>query len=185
MSVRIKSRWHDQNQERSLAEIAGAVGFNAWKAAANALLELENEGFMTYSNDHRLLVMSEFLAFLLQVGDRLAHQFQLDDDERKEFVTGLARHFITTFSDNKQELLGPGDYATPFIDLLNQRGEEYAETSFADGEAKIDFLRVLGNHVAEVIGDSDNQHWIAQHVMELEGPDCVKIVRKAMESLLK
>jgi len=184
MSVRIKSQWHDQNRERSLQEIAGAIGFNAWKAAANALLELENEGFMTYSNDHRLQVMSELLAFLLQVGDRLAHQYQFDDQERQIFVTALARHFITTFAENKQELLGPGDYATPFIELLNQRGEEYAETSFAGGEAKVDFLRVLGNHLAEVIGDSNNRHWIVQHVMELEGPTCVNVVRKSMESLL-
>ncbi len=180
MSLRLKSRWH-KDKHRSLDEISSAIGFIIWKIAANGLLELENEGFVTYSNDHRLEVMSEYLAFMLQVADRMAYE-RMENEDRAEFVNGLAGYLAMTFVENKQELLGAGDYRTPFIELLNQRAEQYAPLTFADNEAKIDFLRLFGESIEAVMGDKDRQ-WITQYIIEIEAPPAVKRLAKSMNDL--
>ncbi len=87
--MRIKSRWNKRAQEQSIEDIAGALGFISWKIATNGVLELENKGYQTDSNAHRLQIIREFLAFLLQVADRLAYE-QLDEEERQRFIIALA-----------------------------------------------------------------------------------------------
>ena len=64
--MRIKSRWNKRAKKQSLEDIAGALGFISWKIATNGVLELENKGYQTVSNAHRLQIVGEFLAFLLK-----------------------------------------------------------------------------------------------------------------------
>ncbi len=191
MSVRLHTRWHDKDRSRSLPELAATAAFHAWKIAADALLNLENEGFATASNAHRLQVLAEFLAFLLQSADRLMYEREAEEEARQTFVHAMALSLADSFAHNGNDLLGPGEHRTEFIALLNARAEEYAQTQFAQGEAGIDFLRVLGNYVADALAASPSAHapantlhWAAQHVMELEGPQCVKSLRKSMDGLL-
>lgn len=184
MSIRLKTKWHEKGRERSVEEIAGTLGFIVWRIAANGLLELENEGFVTYSNAHRLEIMAEFLAFLLHSADRLAYdEHKLDADSRAELITAVALHLADTYAENQQDLFGPGDYKPPFIDVLNRRGEEYSELGFSGGEAKLDFLRHFGERVAEILGEK-NRHWASQHIIELDGPEALKPLRKAMQDML-
>jgi hypothetical protein len=184
MSLRLKTKWHNKNKDRSLTEIAQALGFMIWRIAANGLLELENEGFVTYSNAHRLEIMAEFLAFLLHAADRLAHDDHgMDDDSRRELITALALHLATNYAENQTDLFGSGDYKKSFIEHLNQRGEEYAERSFSDGEARLDFLRHFGDSVALILGEK-NRQWASQHIIELDAPQALKPLRKAMRDLL-
>jgi hypothetical protein len=185
MSIRLKTQWHNKEKSRSLEEIAQALGFIVWRIAANGLLELENEGFVTYSNAHRLEIMAEFLAFLLHSSDRLAYQdHKLEEDTRRTLITALALHLAGTFAENQQDLFGPGDYQSPFIALINQRGEEYAELNFDGGEAKVDFLRHFGDKVADILGEK-NRHWASQHIIELDGPQALKPLRKALNDMLE
>ena len=180
MSLRLKSHWH-KDKHRSLDEISSAIGFIIWKIAANGLLELENEGFATYSNDHRLNVVAEYLAFMLQVTDRMVYE-RLDAEERAEFINGLANYLAMTFVENKQELYGAGDYRTGFIALLNERAEQYASLTFADNEAKLDFLRLFGDSIQAIMGDKDKK-WISQYIIEVEAPPAVKRLAKSMDDL--
>jgi hypothetical protein len=52
MALRIKSHWHNEEQDRSLDEIAGAIAFIAWKIALNKTINLHGEDFV-YGNDEQ------------------------------------------------------------------------------------------------------------------------------------
>lgn len=177
----IKSRWNKRAKEQTIENIAGALAFISWKIATNCVLELENKGYETKSNAHRLQIVGEFLAFLLQVADRLAYE-QMEDEQRQAFITALAISMANTFADNQQEMLGEGEHRKAFIDLLNQRGEDYAELSFPDGEAGFDFLRYFGEQVAAIMAE---KHFVSQEVMGIEGPDAIKMLKKGMRDLFK
>ncbi len=179
--MQIKSRWNKRAQEQSIEDIAGALGFISWKIATNGVLELENKGYQTDSNAHRLQIIGEFLAFLLQVADRLAYE-QLDEEERQRFIIALALHIADTFADNQRDVLGEGEHRKAFIDLLNQRAEDYAELGFRDGEAGFDFRRYFGEQVAAVMTE---KHFVSQQVMDIEGPEAIKTLKKGMQDLFK
>ncbi len=179
--MRIKSRWNKRAKEQSLEQIAGALGFICWRIATNALLELENKGYHTESNAHRLQIIGEFLAFLLQVADRLVYE-ELDDEERQRFITALALHLAKTFADNQHDMLGEGEHRKEFIDLLNQRAEDYSELSFRNQEAGFDFLRYFSEQVAAVM---DDKHFVSQQVMDIDGPEAIKTVKRGLQDLFK
>ncbi len=178
--MRINTRWNKRAKKQSLENIAGAVGFISWKIATNGVLELENKGYQTESNAHRLQIIGEFLAFLLQTADRLVYDL-LSDEERQRFITALALHMADTFADNQRDALGEGEHRKAFIDLLNQRAEDYAELSFRNGEAGFDFLRYFGEQVAAVMTE---KHFVSQQVMDIEGPEAIKTLKKGMRDLL-
>lgn len=178
--MRIKSRWNKRAKEQSLEDIAGAVAFINWRIATNGVLEIENLGYQTQSNAHRLQIVGEFLAFLLQVADRLAYE-RMEDEERQAFITALALKMANIFADNQRDMLGEGEYRKIFIDLLNQRAEDYAELSFKAGEAGFDFLRYFGEQVAAVMTE---KHFVSQQVMDIEGPNAITTLKKGMKDLL-
>lgn len=181
--LRMKTRWYKE-RERPLDELASALAFIIWKIGATSLLELENEGFMTYSNKDRLLVMAEFLAFLLQCSDRLAYENKMEDADRDAFISALGKHLLRAYTDNQRELYGPADYDTPFLNFINRRIEDYSELNFSDGEPRVDFLRYFGEQVEAVLG-GPQKHWVSQHIMELEAPNAVKQLKKAMRDLFE
>jgi len=184
MAIRMKTRWH-QEKDRSLEELSSALSLMIWKVAANRLLEMENIGFMTHSNMQRLAIIGEFIAFLLQVTDRLVFQ-RLEENDRNLFVNALAKHLTRAFVDNQTDLLGKGeDDEGFFVDFLNQRTEEYAELGFIGNEAQVDFLRHFGLQLEKLLSNTaENKHWIVQHVMELDAPQAIKSIRQTLEGLL-
>jgi hypothetical protein len=66
--------------------------------------------------------------------------------------------------------------------MLNQRAADYAEFSFADEEPGYAFRRYFGEHVRAVMGEKDNQ-WITDQVMDIEVPEAMKPLRKAVRDL--
>jgi hypothetical protein len=184
MAIRMKTHWHNE-KERSLDELASAVGLMIWKVSANRLLEIENIGFMTHSNMQRLAIIGEFLAFLLQSTDRLAFQ-RLEEQDRNIFINALAKHLIRAFVENQIDLFGQGeDYQGFFTDFLNQRAEEYAELGFVGDEAQLDFLRHFGLQIEKLLSNTaENKHWIVQHVIELDAPQAIKSIRQTLDGLL-
>jgi hypothetical protein len=179
--MRIKSRWNKRAKKQSIEDIAGALAYISWRIAGNGVLELESKGYETTSNNHRLEIIGEFLAFLLQVGDRLAYE-RMEDEERQRFITALAMHMADTFAENKHDLLGEGEHRKAFINLINQEAEDYAELNFSNGEAGFDFLRYFGERVASVMTD---KHFSSQQIMDIEGPEAIKNFKKSMEDLFK
>jgi hypothetical protein len=179
--VRVKSKWSNKGRERTLSEIGGAAAFILWRIAQQGTLNLENEGFQTESHAQRLDIIAEFLAFLVHVADRMKAE-ALELEERQEFITSLARHLADQMQINRTDVQGKGDYRTDLVKLLNGRAADYAEFSMTDSEPGYAFKRYFGENVRAVMGEKDNQ-WITDYVMDVEVPEALKPLGKAMREL--
>lgn len=180
--MRIKSRWHDKSRPKSLEQIASAMGFNIWKMASTTTNKMYNDGFNFRDNAQLLDVIGEYVIFLLQLADRIAYE-RLDEAERQQFTSLVARHLINTMVENRVEEQGAGDYAQAFIDTLNQRLDGYSEFSLVEGNPSYPMLRYLGDQVEALMGGTQNK-WIKEQVMEVEAPELVKTLKRGIEPLL-
>lgn len=180
--MRIKSRWHRKDKPKSVEEIAGALAFIAWRIGFNAVKEMQEKDFRFGSDATRLEIIGEFLAFLIQVADRLAYDKGMEEDERRRFVTTLALRLADTMQDNKQDVLGPGDYRPPFIEKLNRRLDDYSEFSFVDGRPGHQFCGYLGRMVDETIGGPENK-WVVEQVADVESLEASDTLKKGFDNL--
>jgi hypothetical protein len=188
MAIRIKSTWHDSGRNRpsakSLEDSAQALAFIVWRLALEGAKELHREGFEYLSDKERVGVISEFVAFQIQVADRRAFD-RLDDAGRSNFVNALARRLADHIQDNLTDMAGPGNYRKPFIDMLNECLEGYAELSFCDGEPGFDSLRYFGSRVLSVMGDSQTNRWVMDQVMTVAAPEVFEKLSASMDNLFK
>lgn len=184
MALRIKSHWWNDDQERSLPEIASALAFIAWRVAVDKAINLHCERFVYESDRQRLAVIAEYLVFLIQTADRLSHQM-LTDEDRRTLITGFAKKVVEHVQDNSQDLLGPGDYGSPFIALLNARSGEYAEYRLDDDGPSYPFLRHLGFEIQSLMGDAEENRWVIDQVMDKDGWDAYKRFSKAFRDLFE
>ena len=181
--MRLKTKWANKNKERTLEELAGALGFSLWRIIAKNLLNLENEDYQTETQSQRLNVMAEFAAFLVAVTDRIVAE-SFPDGDRQEFIVAMAIRLAETMQDNREDCEGKGtDYKQPFINMLNQRMAEYAEHSFKDMEPGYGFKRHLGNSLVGVMGER-HEKWLSTQVIEIEIPEAMATLKRAIKSLL-
>ncbi|HYQ73420.1 MAG TPA: hypothetical protein VET88_16035 [Gammaproteobacteria bacterium] len=179
--MRVKSKWNVKGRDRGMAEVGGAAAFILWRIAQQGLLNLENEGFQTDTRAQRLDVIGEFLAFLVHLADRLKAA-QLELDERTEFITSLARHLADYMQENRTDAQGKGEYRKALIDLLNERAADYADFNMPEGEPGYAMRRYFGENVRAVMGKKENQ-WITDQVMEIEVPETLPPLKKALREL--
>lgn len=184
MALRIKSHWQNEEQERSLSEIASALAFIAWRLAMEKAINLHCERFVYRSDEQRLLVIQEYLAFLIQIADRLSHRFQNSED-RRILITEFAKKTFEHIQDNSQDLIGPGDYGSRFIVRLNARSAEYAEFQFDDDGPSYAFLRHLGSEIQSLMGDAAENRWVIDQVMDCDGWDACKKFTRAFNDLFE
>jgi len=179
--VRVKSKWNIKDRVRTLEEVGGAAAFILWRIAQQGLLNLENEGFQTDTRAQRIDVITEFLAFLVHLVDRMKAA-ALGENERQAFISSLARHLASQVQENRTDAQGKGDYRKPFIDLLNSRTADYAGFPMLDDEPGYAFKRYFGESVRAVMGEKDNK-WVTDQVMEIEVPETLPPLRKALREL--
>ncbi len=184
MALRIKSHWWNDENARSLPEIASALAFIAWRVSLEKAINLHCERFIYRDDAQRLAVIEEYLVFLIQIADRLAHQ-RLDDEQRRTLVTAFAGKVIEHVQDNAQDLLGPGDYGTPFIVLLNERSEVYADYQLADDGPSYAFLRHLGFEIQSLMGEGQENRWVIDQVMDKDGFEAYKTFARAFRDLFE
>jgi hypothetical protein len=181
--VRIRSKWNIKNRDRTPEEIAGVVGFISWRIASQAVLDLENNDFQTDTQQQRLDIIWEFSAFLIHVTDRLMYP-RMEQDERRDFITALARNMAQTMQDNMEDIIGPGEYKPGLIDKLNQRMAEFSEFGFdAESGPSFPMLRYFGECITGVMGER-NRKWITTHIIDIEAPDAVKTLKRGIANLL-
>lgn len=181
--ARLRTRWNLKDRQRSMDQVASAVGVSLWRIASEALLNLENEGFETISHAQRLEVIAEFLAFLIHVSDRLVYG-RLAEQQRREFITTLAKHLTGLMQDNRCHASGPGQYGEAFVDMLNARMEDYSQCPFSNTEGPgFSLKRILGEQVRDRMGAKDNK-WIPDYVMDAEVPKAVESLRRVLEGML-
>jgi len=180
---KLKKGWSDKGKNRSLEDIGGAISFNIWQISGQGVLDLENEGFQTETHSQRLDVISEFAAYLIQIVDRMLFEdFELKD--RNDLITATGLHLARVMQDNRIEANGEGDYTRAFLQLLNQRIGEYSACQFdLDDGASFVFLRILGDHVTEVMGERDAK-WITGYIIDIVGPQMFKSIMRLLPGLL-
>ena len=186
MALRIKAHWHDEDADRSIDEIGGAIAFNAWRIAKDKAINLHGEDFV-YEDDHqRFAVIIEYLIFQLALVDRIVtERFEVDDETRRELVMNSAKHMSKHVQDNMADIFGDGDYIQPFIARLNERGAEYSDFNFTDEGPTYPFMRHLGYEIQQIMGDSHENRWVIDQVMDKDGPDVVKQLSRAIDNLFE
>lgn len=174
----VKTRWRKKGP-RSVEERAGVIGANVWKIALEIFKHMEKEGFRFGSDRMTTEVIAESIAFLVQLADRAVYG-RLAEEERAALIGAVVRHLATTMENNQRDLLGPGEYRKPFIDLLNARFGEYAGFEYSGGEPGYACLRFFAAKVADAMAGGDNK-WVIEQVMEIEAPEMVRLVKKLIE----
>jgi len=187
MAIRIKDKWHRSERNRptpkSLQDSAGALAFIGWRVALDKAQNLNREGFRYDSDIERIGVINEFVAFEIQVADRLAYEF-LDDDDRALFINALGQRFADFVQDNLSDLDGPRNYRDAFIAMLNERLGDYAGLSFENAEPGFDFLRYLGAKVLNVLGEDQTNRWVIDQIIALDAPELAEKMKKSVFNLL-
>jgi hypothetical protein len=174
----VKTRWRKKGP-RTLAERAGVIGANVWKIALEIFKHMEKEGFRFGSDRLVTDVLSECIAFLVQLVDRAVYG-KLAEADRAALVSEVVRHLAATMENNQLDLFGPGEYRKPFIDLLNARFGEYAGFEYRDGEPGYPCLRCFATRVADAMAEGDNK-WVVEQMMDIEAPEMARLVRKLVE----
>ncbi len=186
MALRIKSHWHDDDAERSLEEIAGALAFISWRIAKDRAINLHGQDYIYESDEQRFSVITEYLIFQLQVVDRIAlMSINLSDQDRQQLIVTLAKHLAGHLHDNSVDIFGPGDYVGPFIARLNQRGNEYAQLNYTKEGPSYPFMRHLGYEIQQVMGESQENRWVIDQVMDRDGIEIDREIRRAMTNLFE
>ena len=186
MALRIKSHWHDDDAERSLDEIAGALAFISWRIAKDRAINLHGQDYVYESDQQRFGVIVEYLIFLLQIIDRLAVvDLQLGDADRRQLVMTVARHLAGHLHDNSTDIFGPGDYVGPFIAKINERGGEYAELNYTQEGPSYPMMRHLGYEIQQIMGESQENRWVIDQVMDKDGIEIDREIRRAIANLVE
>lgn len=182
--MRVRSKWSKKGKTHSVEESGGALAFIAWRIAGNAVLNLENHDYATETQSQRLDIMGEFLAFTIHIIDRMTFD-RFEPEERQRFMLELGLKSAKHMEDNRRDVEGPGEYKQVFIDLLNQRLDEYSECAY-DAEEGASFVmrRLFGDHVTKLMGEK-NQQWVTAQLIDIEVPDLCRTLDTAVPNLFK
>jgi hypothetical protein len=181
MAIRMRTKWHTRGP-KSIEDRAGVVGFNIWKISNEAWKHMEKEGFSVGDDRQVAALITELVAFLMQISDRLVYG-QLPEDERGRFMNALGQHLAKTVQSNMLDMFGPGDYTGAFIATLNQRLADYTEFDFEDYKPSYAMLRYLGDKMAAAMTGTDSK-WVVEQVIDIEAPEAVGRIRKLVHEVL-
>ncbi len=179
----VKTRWRKKGA-RTLPELAGILGANVWKIALEVFKHMEKEGFRFGSDRMVTTVLTEFIAFLVQLADRSVYG-KLAEADRATLIGETVRHLAATMENNQQDLLGPGDYRKPFIDLLNARFADYARFDYPGAEPDYPCLSYFSAKVSDaMVSDptaSGDNKWVIEQMMDIEAPEMVLLVKRLID----
>jgi hypothetical protein len=169
MSIqRIHSGWNQKGKKRQIGQIASALAVSIWKISKKTLLNLENEGFDTDTWSERMEILKEVSCFQIYVASNEIKSY--DKEKRIDFI-------------NQIDLKIPKEnIKTKFINLLNERMEEYSELEYNE-EPSYKARIILGNHLMANMGDLDN-NWIRMYVIDQEVPKILLSLRRPIASLV-
>lgn len=192
MAVRLKTKWHrskrsqrnmeGSKREKTVTDLAGVISFNIWKLAKEIYTNMEKEKFLLGSDKAVIDILTEIIAFMIQVADRMVYG-KLSEEERREFIIAMAKQLAEMINSNMNDLIGEGEYGQAFIDTLNDRFSAYAECVFENDEPGFDFRRLLGKYVSDIMAGTDNR-WVVEHVMDVEVPKALKKLQRLVTDVM-
>jgi len=181
--IRIKTKWSKYEREISVEDSVSILAFNGWKIGMQVLLEIENENFQIETQQQRIEVMEEIMAFMIQALDRIVHE-SLNDEDRGTLISLYAKKLADHIQDNARDFSGPGDYRTPFIDKLNNRLEGYSTTKWNDDKHDTAFSmgREFGTNITNVLGPNDKK-WALDYIQQVLMPEFYALFKKTIKSV--
>jgi hypothetical protein len=181
MALRLKTKFRTRGP-KTIEQRAGVVAFNIWKVAQETYRHMSKEGFKFERPAEIAAAITEILAFLVQVADRLVYG-KLSEEDRTRLIGALGKQLAQTMEANQAEVMGPGDHVTTFISTLNARFQDYAEFDYAASGPSYHFLRYFGERMATALAPGDNK-WVVEQVMDIEAPEAIKHVRRLVHEVL-
>ena len=183
MAIRLKTKFHAKGQ-RSAATLASVVAVLAWKLAVESIKRMRKADYDIDAGQQYFDFVCEFLAFLAVCSDRVAYR-ELDEVERVEFTTALARNIARFVEENNIMLLGaavPGESQRHFIDLFNRRAADYAEFDYGATGPDFGFKRFFASCLRDVLPEKDKL-WVVDQAMDIEAPEALKMLEKTLAGL--
>ncbi|MDP1654424.1 MAG: hypothetical protein Q8L56_17065 [Rhodocyclaceae bacterium] len=183
MAIRVRSKFHAQGQ-RSAGALASVVAMLAWKLAVEAIKRMRKADYDIDIGRPYFDFVSEFMVFLAIAADRIAYR-ELDEAERIQFTTALAKRLAEMLEENHYMLLGeavPGESRRQFLDLFNRRGGEYAEFGYDEKGPDFGFKRFFAACLREGLPEKDKL-WVVDQAMDIEAPDALKMLEKTLNGL--
>ncbi len=183
--MRIKTEWHNPAHAGDSQQSAGVAALICWRLASAAIANLRKEDYRITDPAQGYAIIAEILYFLVQLADRMAYE-KFSPEQRVAFVTALANRLGEILHDNVLDVPGvdrEADYKGQFIARLNQRADDYATFDYTDAKGPaFGFTRYLGLRIMDQLPPQDRS-WIVDQIMDIEVPEMVKTVRKAMSEL--
>lgn len=192
MAVRLKSKWHrskrsERNRKgsgrpKTFADLASVIAMNIWKLAKEAFQRMEKEGFRFREDQQAIGFLSELLIYQIHIVDRMVFS-KVTEQEREDFINGLAKRLAEELQENQIDLFGAGEYVPAFIELMNDRCANYAVCEFGSEGPGYEFTRYLAQNISEIMKESDDK-WVKEQVMDVEAPEIVERIMRVAEEVL-
>ena len=187
MAIRLKSQWFKTDQPKTPEQVAGVMAFIVWRVAHNALSQMRGARFDIDIGAVYFAFLGEWLVFLVQVADRMAHA-RMGAAERVDFTTALVRRVADHLAENQDRLMGlpaPGEesHQGRFIDLCNELGAHYADFGHAADGHDFAFMRYLGHRIEQLMPPKD-QAWAVDQVVSVEAPEAVQLLQRSFADAL-
>ena len=183
MTMRIRTQWKRDPDEKSVEDIASALAYIAWQIALTTAKNLHTERFDYESDEQRVNVIAEYLIYLTHITDRLSYDV-LKDQARNELVTLVAHEVARQFQKNVEGVLGANDYTSAFLDKLNVRIVDYSSSSFDEQAPGYDMRRLLGHSVQQIMGISQTNKWVLDQVIEIDSLEMVETYVRSYNKLV-
>lgn len=183
MAIRLKTKFHTKGQ-RSAATLASVVAVLTWKLAIESIKRMRKAYYDIDIGRPYFDFVCEFLAFLAVSADRVAYR-QLEEADRIEFTTVLAKNIARFVEENNIMLLGeavPGESQRHFIDLFNRRSADYAEFDYDENGPDFGFRRFFAACLRDVLPEKDKL-WVIDQAMDIEAPEALKMLEKTLQGL--
>ena len=181
MAIRLKTKFRKKGP-KTLEDRASVVATNIWRIAQETARHMEKEGYPLGGDRQVTDVITEVIAFLVQISDRIVYG-QLSDEERARFINATGKHLARITSTNLAEFVGPGAYAKDFINTLNARFADYSEMEFNGHNPSYTVLRYLGEKVSRAMESTDSK-WVLEQIVDIEAPEAVKTLQKVVGQVL-
>ncbi len=183
--MRANARWFRAETPKTPEQVGAALAIAAWSASRAFLDGLRRARFEIAPGPAYFRILSEALAFAIQVAWRAVHA-HYSEPRRAAFAHALAHGAARILADNEAELLGresASRIARRFIDELNARFEEYGEFGFDADGPDFAFLRYLATRVESALPEADRP-WIHDAVIAVAGPRAADRIATTLVALL-
>lgn len=181
MSIRLKTKFRKKGP-KTIEDRASVVAMNIWRIAQETARHMEKEGYAMGGDRQVAAVITEIIAFLIQIADRIVYG-QLSEEERTRFINALGKHTARVTATNLAEFVGEGRYAQGFVETLNARLADYSELEFNGHDPSYSVLRYLGEKVSDAMQATDSK-WVLEQVVDIEAPEAVKLIKKSVGEIL-